>query len=87
LIAGLCGDSLLAPAVFDGAIDGELFPACAEQGLPRTLRPGDRVIRGGLHHAARWLRYAVMRGLDPTIRLGRRMVRRNATSCGRTRRA
>ena len=38
-IAGLREDGLIAPAVFDGAINGELFLAYVEQVLAPTLRP------------------------------------------------
>lgn len=43
-IAGLRQDSLIAPGVFDGAINGEMFLAYVEQVLVPTLRPGDTVI-------------------------------------------
>jgi transposase len=40
-IAGLREDGLVAPAVFDGAINGKLFLASVEQVLVPTLTPGD----------------------------------------------
>jgi transposase len=40
-IAGLRDDGLVAPAVFEGAINGELVLAYVEQILVPTLRPGD----------------------------------------------
>jgi hypothetical protein len=43
-VAGLRDDGLVAPAVFEGAINGELFLAYVEQILVPTLRPGDIVI-------------------------------------------
>ncbi|MBV8868497.1 MAG: transposase [Acetobacteraceae bacterium] len=39
---------LVAPAVFEGAINGELFLACVAQILVPTLRPGDIVIMDNL---------------------------------------
>ena len=47
-IAGLRGDGLIAPAVFDGAINGEGFLAYVEQVLVPALRPGDTVIMDNL---------------------------------------
>ncbi len=43
-IAGLRQDGLVAPCVFDGAINGEAFLAYVEQVLVPTLRRGDIVI-------------------------------------------
>jgi transposase len=43
-IAGLRQDGLVAPCVFDGAINGEAFVAYVEQVLAPTLRRGDVVI-------------------------------------------
>ncbi len=43
-IAGLREDGLIAPAVFDGAIIGELFLAYVEQVLVPTLRSDDIVV-------------------------------------------
>ena len=42
-LAGLRHNGLTAPAVFDGAINGELFTAYVEQVLAPTLSPGDIV--------------------------------------------
>ena len=47
-IAGLREDGLVAPAVFDGAINGELFLAYVEQVLVPTLRPDDIVLMDNL---------------------------------------
>jgi transposase len=47
-IAGLRHDGLVAPAVFDGAINGELFLAYVEQVLVPTLRTGDLVVMDNL---------------------------------------
>jgi len=59
-IAGLCDDSLLAPGVFDGAINGELFLAYVEQALVPTLRPGDTVIMDNLgSHKVAGVRQAI----------------------------
>lgn len=43
-IAGLRRDGLVAPCVFNGAINGEAFLAYIEQVLVPTLNPGDIVI-------------------------------------------
>lgn len=53
-IAGLRCDGLVAPCVFDGAINGEAFVAYVEQVLAPTLRRGDIVImdRLGSHKVA-----------------------------------
>lgn len=53
-IAGLRQDGLVAPCVFDGAINGEAFLAYVEQVLAPTLRWGDIVImdRLGSHKVA-----------------------------------
>lgn len=53
-IAGLRHDGLVAPSVFDGAINGEAFLAYVEQMLAPTLRRGDIVImdRLGSHKVA-----------------------------------
>jgi transposase len=47
-IGALRADGLTAPAVFDGAIDGESFLAYVEQVLVPTLRQGDIVILDNL---------------------------------------
>ena len=47
-IAGLRHDGLLAPGVFDGAIDGAMFLAYVEQVLVPTLQTGDLVIMDNL---------------------------------------
>lgn len=53
-IAGLRRDGLVAPCVFDGAINGEAFVAYVEQVLVPTLHRGDIVImdRLGSHRVA-----------------------------------
>ena len=59
-IAGLRDDGLVAPAVFDGAINGELFLAYVEQVLVPTLRPGDIVIMDNLgSHKSAGVRAAI----------------------------
>lgn len=47
-IAGLREGGLVAPAVFDGAINGDLFLAYVEQILAPTLTPGDTVVMDNL---------------------------------------
>jgi len=47
-IAGLRNDGLVAPAVFEGAINGEMFLAYVEQTLAPALRPGDLVVMDNL---------------------------------------
>ncbi|MCL4767014.1 MAG: IS630 family transposase [Hyphomicrobiaceae bacterium] len=47
-IGALRAEGLAAPAVFDGAINGESFLAYVEQVLVPTLRPGDIVILDNL---------------------------------------
>jgi transposase len=47
-IAGLRLDGVIAPAVFDGAINGDLFLAWVEQVLLPALRPGDIVVMDNL---------------------------------------
>jgi transposase len=47
-IAALREDGLVAPAVFDGAINGDLFLAYVEQVLVPTLIPGDVVMMDNL---------------------------------------
>ena len=47
-LAGLRHDGIVAPAVFDGPINGRSFRAYVEQFLAPTLRPGDIVIADNL---------------------------------------
>ena len=47
-IAGLRQDGLVAPCVFNGAVNGELFLAYVEQQLAPTLLPDDIVIADNL---------------------------------------
>jgi transposase len=47
-IAGLRQDGLVAPCVFNGAINGELFLAYVEQVLAPTLTRGDIVVMDNL---------------------------------------
>ena len=47
-IAGLRQDRLVAPCVFNGAINGELFLAYVEQVLAPTLTRGDIVVMDNL---------------------------------------
>jgi transposase len=59
-IAGLRHDGLIAPCVFDGAINGELFLACVEQVLVPTLRAGDIVVMDNLgSHKVAGVRQAI----------------------------
>ena len=41
-------DGIVAPCVFDGAVNGTNFPAWVEQFLVPTLRPGDIVVMDNL---------------------------------------
>jgi len=47
-VAALRADGLVAPMVIDGALNGDLFVAYAEQVLVPTLRPGDVVVLDNL---------------------------------------
>ena len=47
-IAGLREDGLVAPGVFDGPINGDLFLAYVEQILVPTLKQGDTVVMDNL---------------------------------------
>ncbi len=47
-IAGLRHDGLVAPGVFDGAVNGAMFQAYVERVLAPTLRPDDVVIMDNL---------------------------------------
>jgi len=47
-LAGLRHDRIIAPAVFDGAINGSCFRAWVEQFLAPALRPGDVVVADNL---------------------------------------
>jgi len=59
-IAGLRCDGLVAPCVFDGAINGEAFLAYVEQVLGSTLRRGDIVIMDRLSsHKVAGVRQAI----------------------------
>ena len=59
-IAGLRCDGLIAPAVFDGAINGDSFLAYVEQVLVPALRPGDTVLMDNLSsHKVAGVRQAV----------------------------
>jgi len=53
-IAGLRQDGLVAPCVFNGAVNGELFLAYVEQVLVPTLTNGDIVIMDNLGSQGRW---------------------------------
>ena len=48
VIAALRAEGVVAPLVFDGAIDGQSFLAYAEQFLAPALRPGDVVVMDNL---------------------------------------
>jgi transposase len=59
-IAGLRQDGLVAPCVFDGAINGEAFLAYVEQVLVPTLHRGDIVTMDGLSsHKVAGVRQAI----------------------------
>lgn len=47
-VAALRADGLVAPMVIDGAMNGDVFVAYAEQVLVPTLRPGDTVVMDNL---------------------------------------
>jgi len=47
-IAGLRCDGIIAPCLFDGAINGELFLAYVEQQLAPSLTPDDIVVADNL---------------------------------------
>jgi transposase len=47
-VGALRHDGLIAPGVFDGAINGELFLAWVKQVLVPVLRPGDLVVMDNL---------------------------------------
>ena len=48
VIAALRAEGVVAPLVFDGAIDGQSFLAYAERFLAPALRPGDVVVMDNL---------------------------------------
>jgi transposase len=59
-IAGLRQDGLVAPCVFDGAINGEAFLAYVEQALAPTLAGGDIVVMDNLgSHKVAGVRQAI----------------------------
>ena len=59
-IGALRCDGLVAPSVFDGPINGELFLAYVQQVLVPTLRPGDIVIMDNLRsHKVAGVREAI----------------------------
>ena len=59
-IAGLRRSEIVAPCVFDGPINGDLFSAWVEQSLAPTLRPCDVVVLDNLgSHKGRRARQAV----------------------------
>ena len=59
-IGALRCDGLVAPSVFDGAINGELFLAYVQQVLVPALRPGDIVIMDNLRsHKVAGVREAI----------------------------
>ena len=59
-IGALRCDGLVAPGVFDGAINGEMFLAYVEQVLVATLKPGDIVIMDNLRsHKVSGVREAI----------------------------
>lgn len=59
-LAAMRQDGLVAPCLFDGAINGETFRAWVEQFLVPTLRPGDIVIMDNLgSHKVDGIRQAI----------------------------
>ena len=59
-VGALRCDGLVAPSVFDGPINGELFLAYVQQVLVPTLRPGDIVIMDNLRsHKVAGVREAI----------------------------
>jgi hypothetical protein len=59
-IAGLRCDGIVAPCLFDGAINGELFLAYVEQQLAPSLAPDDIVIADNFSsHKVTGLREAI----------------------------
>lgn len=61
LVAALRADGLGAPVVIDGAMDGDLFVADAEQGPVPTRRPGDIV---ALDNLSSHKRVAAVRAIE-----------------------
>lgn len=60
ILAGLRQDRIVAPAVFDGAINGRGFRAWVEQFLAPTLTPGDIVAADNLgSHKVTGVRQAI----------------------------
>jgi transposase len=67
-IGALRADGLTAPAVIDGAVNGESFLAYVEQVLVPTLRPGDIVVLDNLSsHKVAGVR-AVVEAAGATLR-------------------
>ena len=68
-IAGLRNDSIVAPMVLDGAINGRAFLTYVEQFLAPTLAPGDIVIADNLaSHKVAGVREAIeARGAELTF--------------------
>ena len=61
-LAALRWDGLVAPAVFDGPINGRSFTAYVEQVLVPVLRPGDIVVLDNLgSHKGKAVREAIER--------------------------
>jgi len=60
-LAALRTDTLTAPCVFDGPINGSLFRAYVEQFLTPTLKPGDIVVLDNLgSHRSKAVRSAIL---------------------------
>jgi transposase len=68
LIAGLRMGGVVAPAVFDGAINGDLFTAWVEQVLTPELRPGDVVILDNLSSHKSATARALIEAADASMR-------------------
>ena len=58
-LAALRHDTITAPCVFDGPINGESFRAYVEQILVPTLKPGDIVVLDNLSHHRAGIREAL----------------------------
>jgi transposase len=68
-IAGLRHDGLVAPCVFNGAVNGELFVAYVQQVLVPTLKAGDIVVMDNLSsHKVAGVREAIA-AAGATLRL------------------
>jgi DDE superfamily endonuclease len=84
-IAALTEDGLVAPGVFDGAINGELFLAYIEQILVPTLKAGDIVIMENLSsHKLDFPHFSSVGRQVITQKISSWAMKRNASSSDRT---